>query len=613
MEQINTKEIVTAKDYPLSDILKGKKYTVDYFQREYSWKKENIQQLVTDLVDAFENDYKPGDCPDKTADYRSYFMGPIVLCEKNGISSIIDGQQRLTSLTLFLIYLRHKAGDKVAEIDDLIYSSQRGNKSFNIQILEREECIRALFEKGEYNTKEDDSTSIINMEARYSDIDEVFPDDFVDAKLESFVYWIIYNIIIVRINTTSDREAYTIFETMNDRGLRLSSVDMIKGFILSKYSDGNKRKKRNEKWQDDVQELTKIGKDVDVQFFQSWLRAQFAETIRQGKVGAQNQDFENIGMRFHAWFRDNYDKGLLNTAVDNDISSFMENNYDFFLKNFIRIKKAEENFDIKLEHVFYTKIHGIADSLRYPLLLAPLKIDDNPEICAEKIDLVAKYIDIFCVRRSVNSTMFSQSGIRYTMCQLVKTIRNKSVEELKSLLREEVNGFDSSSNFSKLEKYMLKKKNAHFIKYYLARLTSFVEVGQGSGSNFINYMFNPGCKPFEIEHIWADKFEQHKDEFSQKDEFGEWRNKIGDLMLLPNGSNQSYGDLPYNDKVKHYIKENVLAKSLCDDSYKNNPNFTNFVKKNNLSFKPHAEFKKQDILDRVNLYRELSNMIWGNI
>ena len=246
MEQINAKEIVTAKDYPLSDILKGKKYTVDYFQREYSWKKENIQQLVTDLVDAFENDYKPGDGPDKTADYRSYFMGPIVLCEKNGISSIIDGQQRLTSLTLFLIYLRHKAGDKVAEIDDLIYSSQRGNKSFNIQILEREECIRALFEKGEYNTKEDDSTSIINMEARYSDIDEVFPDDFVDAKLESFVYWIIYNIIIVRINTTSDREAYTIFETMNDRGLRLSSVDMIKGFILSKYSDGNKRKKRNE-------------------------------------------------------------------------------------------------------------------------------------------------------------------------------------------------------------------------------------------------------------------------------------------------------------------------------------------------------------------------------
>ena len=100
---------------------------------------------------------------------------------------------------------------------------------------------------------------------------------------------------------------------------------------------------------------------------------------------------------------------------------------------------------------------------------------------------------------------------------------------------------------------------------------------------------------------------------SQKDEFGEWRNKIGDLMLLPNGSNQSYGDLPYKDKVKHYIKENVLAKSLCDDSYKNNPNFMNFVKKNSLPFKPHAEFKKQDILDRVNLYRELSKMIWGDI
>lgn len=608
-----SKEIVTAKDYPLSDILKGKKYTVDFFQREYSWKKENIQQLVIDLVDAFENEYTDGDSSDASANYSSYFMGPIVLCEKNGISSIIDGQQRLTSLTLFLIYLRHKAGGKVSEMDDLIYSSQRGKKSFNIQIPEREGCLKDLFESGEYKVKENDSASVINMEARYSDIDEVFPEDFVDAKLEGFVYWVIYNVIMVRITTTSDREAYAIFETMNDRGLRLSSVDMIKGFILSKYTDEDKRKKRNETWQEDVQQLSKLGKDVDIQFFQTWLRSQFAETVRQGKVGSQNQDFENIGIRFHAWFRDNYDKGLLNSAIGNNIADFMDKNYSFFFVNFKRIKDAEMVLNPKMAHVYYTKIYGIADSLRYPLFLAPLCIDDTPEICEEKIDLVAKYIDIFCVRRSVNYTLFSQSGIRYTMCQLTKTIRNKSIDDLKVILQKEVDDVDSVSNFNKLEQFRLHGKNARFVKYYLARLTSYVEVQQGMGSNFVNYVFNPGCKPFEIEHIWGDKIDQHKDEFEQQNEFEEWRNKIGDLMLLPNGSNQSYGALPYTEKVKHYIKENVLAKSLCEDDYKNNPNFVNFTKNTGLPFKAHTEFKKNDILDRVNLYREISKKIWGEI
>ncbi len=147
----------------------------------------------------------------------------------------------------------------------------------------------------------------------------------------------------------------------------------------------------------------------------------------------------------------------------------------------------------------------------------------------------------------------------------------------------------------------------------MARITSFIEEGSQMPSNFINYLKNPGCKPYEIEHVWADNMEYHADEFTQKYDFDDFRNKIGALILLPNGSNQSFGGSPYNEKMPHYIKENILAKSLCKETYEHNPNFTNFVNESGLPFKAHSEFKKNDVIEHCELYRQISEIIWGII
>ena len=56
----NIKRNISAKEYPLSEILVDKKYTVDYFQREYKWERINIEQLVSDLVNAFMESYRDG-------------------------------------------------------------------------------------------------------------------------------------------------------------------------------------------------------------------------------------------------------------------------------------------------------------------------------------------------------------------------------------------------------------------------------------------------------------------------------------------------------------------------------------------------------------------------
>lgn len=118
-------------------------------------------------------------------------------------------------------------------------------------------------------------------------------------------------------------------------------------------------------------------------------------------------------------------------------------------------------------------------------------------------------------------------------------------------------------------------------------------------------------KPYEVEHIWSDKYEWHKDEFEQRDEFNNFRNRLGGLLLLPKGTNQSFNKDPYEKKLPHYLKENLLAKSLHEDCYKKNPNFMKFVNSSSLDFKPHKHFKKQDLIERTELYRQICELIWS--
>ena len=611
METKNT--AILAKDYRLSEILSNKKYSVDYFQREYKWQDINIQQLVFDLVGAFMESYRSGDSIKDVAHYGTYYMGSIVLNERGSVNSIIDGQQRITSLTLLLIYLYHATGKTMGEqISNMIYSDSYGEKSFNIDVPERQECLQSLYEKGEYTVKDTDDESTKNMAARYNDICNCFPtEDFEGDMLKAFVYWVKENLILVKITALSEENAYTIFETMNDRGVPLTASDMLKGFILSKFSHDEKRTKVNAQWRKDMLTLDgyDTNKGAENQFFQSWLRAQFAVSIRQSKVNSVNQDFENIGTRYHSWFKDNYDKGLLAEAINGDIEWFVEKNYRFFFRQYVRIKEAERTFKKEMEHVYYHQYWRIAPSLCYPLYLAPLTLEDDDETCSKKIDLVAHFLENFAVRRSTNYRLFSASSLRYTMCNLVKTIRGKNVEDLRTTLVKEtevIDDFDKS-----LPNFRLHGMNRPFVKYFLARITSYIEEGSGMGNHFVDYMRNPNRKPFEVEHIWSEHFEWHTDEFTQTDEFNAFRNSIGDLILLPNGVNQSYNDIPVVEKLPHYIKENLLAQSFCEATYEKNPTFKAFIKEKGLPFKPYTDFKKKDIQERCSLYAAIANHIWN--
>lgn len=600
---------IEADDRTISDVLNERKYTVDYFQREYSWEQKHIEQLVSDLTSSFLHEYTPGDRREEGENYNNYYMGPFVVSEKGGKRSIIDGQQRLTSLTLLLIYLNNLRKELgISEsIERMIFSEARGVKSFNIQVEERTECLQSLFETGAYEPKESDDESTINMAKRYADIVEFFPDEIKGEALSFFIDWLKFNVILVEIVAYSDDNAYTIFETMNDRGLNLTSTEMLKGFILSRFKDNDKRHKANSIWKEAIQQLHLYDKDEDQRFFQAWLRAQYADTIRPGKAGSKNEDFEKIGTRFHSWVRENLGKMGLKEHDSEQFDTFIKRDFKFYHRAYLMILEAQQTLDSALEHVHYIDDWGIASSLSYPLMMAPLNVEDDGETVKRKINAVARYIETFVVRRSINYRKFASSSIRYTMYTLVKEIRNKPLDELQSILDSRLDSmeekWDGFANFG------MHGQNKVFVKFLLSRISAYVDQKAGIHSTYDSY-YRPGGKPFEIEHIWANQYERHMDEFDQKADFEAFRNRIGDLVLLPRGTNQSYGDKPYEQKHLHYVKENLLVQSLTPLAYENNPNFTNMIHKTGLPFKSHSEFKKKDIEDRQALYQAICEQIW---
>ena len=320
------------------------------------------------------------------------------------------------------------------------------------------------------------------MVERYANIEEAFPEEIKGAAFPYFLDWLKYNVILVEITAYSDDNAYTIFESMNDRGLNLTSTEMLKGYILSRFSEPKDRENANGFWRESIQTLHKQSKEEDQQFFQAWLRSQYADTIRQSKAGSSNEDFEKIGTRFHSWFRANLAKMQLKADSPGEFRTLVHEEMKYYLRAYLNILDAQKAEKPGWEHVFYIRHWGIAPSLAFPLMLAPLNSTDSPEVTRQKINEVARYIETFVVRRSVNFRNFAASSIRYTMYTLVKELRGKDLASLHTILQGKVD--EMVESWDGLSQFKLHGQNKWFVKFLLSRITGFIEQHSGASTSF---------------------------------------------------------------------------------------------------------------------------------
>ncbi len=592
----------------IRQLLGGTRYAIDYYQREYKWQTKQVRELLEDLGDRFLEHFKATDERSAVAGYGHYFLGSIILSKKNGQSFVVDGQQRLTTLTLLLIHLRNHLSntEDKATLQDLILSRVHGRSAFNLSVDERTPCMEALF-KGEAFDSTRQPESIRNICDRYADIQNLFPDEIGEEALPLFADWLIENVHLVEISAYSDDDAYVIFETMNDRGLSLSPLDMLKGFLLANITDEKARLHAGATWKQQVAALAELGKDEDADAFKSWLRSQYADSIRERKKGAQPMDFDRLGTEFHRWVRDNEKR--IGLKKGSDFARFIETDMAFYTNQYLRLRNAAEQFTPELPTVYYIARYEF--TLQYPVLLSPLAPDDSEQTILRKLRVTSAFLDIWLARRLWNFRLIAYSTMQYAMFLVIRDIRRCTVAQLVDKLTKHLINIEET--FAGNDRLRMHQQNRYFIHQLLARITDFVEVGSGQPSRFAEFVAE-GKDRYEVEHIWANHPERHIDEFGHPADFDEYRSRIGGLLLLPKKFNASYGDLPYAKKLPQYLKQNgpnMLARSLHPDSYTHNPGFVRFVRQTGLKFKAHEEFKKKDLDARQTLYRRIAETVWS--
>jgi hypothetical protein len=600
-----TSREIDGKGRTIRELLAGRKYSIDYYQREYRWQQKQVTELLTDLAAKFCDDHEEGNERSAVAEYGHYFLGSIILSDKEGRKFIIDGQQRLTTLTLLFIYLLHEIEDteQKGQLAELVFSQRFGNRSFNLDVPERTGCMEALY-KGEEPPGAASSESLANIVARYDDIKELFPDELKGAVLPYFADWLVENVHLVEITAYSDGDAYEIFETMNDRGLSLAPADMLKGYLLANVTEAEPRSRASQVWKRQVQALVDLGKDEDADGIKAWLRSQYADSIRDRKRGAAPQDFDLIGTEFHRWVRDHETRiGLASTAA---FTRFIERDFAFYGGWYGRLRRAAEVPEAGLERVHFNAQHNF--TLQYAAMLAPLRVEDDEAVALQKVRVVAAYVDILINRRIWNFRAIDYSTMQYAMFVVTREIRGKPVDELVGVLRARLDA--ETETFASNGGFRLHGMNGRQIHRLLARMTDFVETRSGGASRYVEYS-QRGKKGYEIEHVWANHPERHVDEFSHPTEFQEFRSRIGGLLLLPKSFNASYGDLPYAEKRQHYLGQNLLARSLHEQAYDHNPGFVRLIKDTGLPFQAHSAFKKADLDARHTLYQRLAEVIWS--
>lgn len=218
----------------LSSLFNDQKiYSVPLFQRSYSWKKEQIEELYDDIRD--------------TKEESEYFLGTMVFAPNTDKTkvTILDGQQRFASIFILLAALRDALekiilSDKeiwIEDINKILY--KRATPSIEKRSkLELNKDDRAFFEELVINNNviKEEKHSHELIKTNYEFLLSKF-NNGIDASGKKYVENIldvIYNkLSIIRIEVDNEVNANLLFETLNDRGLDLSAADLIKNYIFA--------------------------------------------------------------------------------------------------------------------------------------------------------------------------------------------------------------------------------------------------------------------------------------------------------------------------------------------------------------------------------------------
>lgn len=288
---------LSAKEQPLSKIFSDDYvFTIPGYQRPYSWTTDQARELFDDLLSFMQSS------SGKLDEMPPYFLGSIVLIKKEAIAdaTVVDGQQRLTTLTLLLSAIRASIADdkvksgitkRIYEHGDVVTATENHyrlslrerDRDFFRQYVQHEGGIETL---AALNDKLPDSQSRLRENARFYLSSLATLGDDVKRLLVQFIVTRCY---LVTVATPDLDSAYRIFGVLNSRGLDLSATDILKAEIIGKVGAGQ-RDTYTQKWEDFEDD---IGRDSFGELF-SHIRMVYRKAKPQGTLLKEFREHVNL-------------------------------------------------------------------------------------------------------------------------------------------------------------------------------------------------------------------------------------------------------------------------------------------------------------------------------
>lgn len=525
--------IDTGASYIGSILRDGKPYVVPKFQRDYSWTAEEVDQLWSDIATAIEEKRD------------SYFIGSIVINDGDSSSySVIDGQQRLTTISLLICALRDtcyskdnaKLADRLAGdfLGKFEYATGETTPKLTLNVLNRSFYNDKIINSANVDELKTFSRNTRNPKSnRLIALAYLHLLECVERRLDSgmlltdliqeLVTAIDDTIQVIRISVKDDYDAYMLFETLNDRGLALSVADLLKNYFFSKSEE------KIEDVQDNWQEMiSNLGKTETKRYLRHvWL----------SKYGVVRD-------------KDLYSKIKEKFSTKSKVISFSKE-----LKEsselYASLSDPKASLWASLEESERYKVESLIEELclfgvnQYnPLLLAVW--ESNSRIFYS----VLRMITVFSFRYSIIMGM-GPGNIERNFSEAALYVRNNTNCSASDVFKRIQHLYPSDEDFYDAfkEKEITQSSIA---RYILRKINDKLEEGSGLVVNKNSFAMN-------LEHVMPQNIKDKEwMQHGEDSEVTDYIHRLGNMTLLSTGINRKVANSSFNEKLIEYRKTTPL-------------------------------------------------------
>lgn len=418
-------EIIPDKQDVVSCLSK-KTYYVDFYQREYVWSEKTVKTLLDDIFYSFELSYNEHKDEEMTQEliekYNWYYLNVFITNKVDGKVYIVDGQQRLSTLTLIATKLYHMATNENQRdvLKECIFAKDmfKGNV-FCIDNEKRKDVMQCILDDQPYPGPFRNKTEETLVE-RYKDICKYIDEkQMSDEELTAFIFYFLKRLVLVELSIEKD-DTSMVFEVINDRGEALRPFEILKGKMIGMLSKTD-TDLYSDKWDRALSRLSTS--DEKDNFFIDYIKSRFIFKSN----AKQEHDIMNL---YHRYIFDYNDiaEALSFRRTDkkhvDHIKAFINEDLEYYSRLYAIMRTSRD-----FEFLNYDRdINSFSSQYQY--IMSACRINDPQE--KEKIPVISKESDRLWVLFILNG-IYDSNQYQNVLYSLNDKLRGKDISEYRGI------------------------------------------------------------------------------------------------------------------------------------------------------------------------------------